>query len=111
MSKERDELLARRQKVKDQFGDLFSEVEQILFKHDPMGIAFSDSDSVADNADEYALEVETILPRLDFGQDVSDVRKIVYEEFHKWFGDAGEEAKYQQISVDIWQAWQRFKPN
>ena len=58
MSRDRDEILADRQRLKAEYGRLFHEVQALLFRHDPIGINFED------NVDEYAPEVGTILPRL-----------------------------------------------
>lgn len=111
MTRERDEILRNTARLKARFGELFDEVEQILFRHDPIGIAFTDHDSVAVNPDEYAPEVETILPRLESARTESDLTDIVYEEFLGWFGDAeivGPKEQYQAIAADIWATWLRF---
>ena len=47
-----------RRKLRAENKALFDEINEILFRHDPMGISFGD------NTDEYDLEVGTILPRL-----------------------------------------------
>jgi len=112
MMSERDEIIQKRNKVKEEFGQLFTEVEQILFNHDPIGIAYVDHENVADNPDEYAPEVETILPRLSSAKSALDVTEIVYEEFIRWFDDeetVGPKSHYQALSADIWAAWKRFK--
>ena len=112
MMTERDEIIQKRNKLKEEFGQLFTEVEQILFNHDPAEIAFVDQESVAENPDEYAPEVETILPRLSKAKSALDVTDIVYEEFKKWFDDeetVGSKSKYHSLSVEIWAAWKRFK--
>lgn len=99
-------------RVKLQFGQLFTEVEQILFNHDPIGIAFIGDENVADNPDEYAPEVGTILPRLRTAKSAADVTDIVYEEFIHWFDDeetAGAKVIYKALSAEIWEAWKRFK--
>lgn len=48
--------------------------------HDPMGINFED------NKDEYELETETILPRLKDCHSADEVRRMVHQEFVRWFG-------------------------
>jgi hypothetical protein len=56
------EVRARRWKrkyLKIRYGKLFEEASSILFRHDPIGIAFDN-----ENTDEYEAEVGTILPRL-----------------------------------------------
>ena len=112
MNRDRDEIIRNRNRLKTQFGGLFAEVEEILFRHDPIGIAFIGDNNVAENPDEYAPEVETILPRLGEAHTAVDVTDIVYEEFVHWFGDektVGPKAKYQAIGADIWAAWERFR--
>jgi hypothetical protein len=89
--------------VKAEFGELFQEVSEILFRCDPMHINYGF------NTDEYEPEVGTILPRLKDCRSVRDVQKVVYEEFEQWFGIPGEPEKYRQLSQEIWSAWQRFK--
>ena len=112
MAKGRDEIVQNRNQLKSQYGQLFTEVEQILFNHDPIGIAYVDDENVADNRDEYAPEVGTILPRLRTAKTAVDVTDIVYEEFKRWFGDeetVGSKARYKALSDEIWHAWNRFK--
>jgi len=112
MTRERDEIVQNRNQLKSQFGQLFTEVEQILFSHDPIGIAFVGDENVADNPDEYEPEVGTILPRLRTANTAADVTDIVYEEFIRWFDDeetVGPKAKYKALSGEIWVAWNRFK--
>ena len=83
MTHERDEIIRNRSRLKAEYGQLYTDIEQILFRHDPIGIAYEGHDSVEDNPDEYAPEVETILPRLRTANSADDVADIVYEEFHQ----------------------------
>ncbi len=90
-------MIARREKVKAEYGSRFVEVSEILFRNDPIGINFES------NTDEYEPEVETILPRLKNCFDVRDVLNVVYEEFQKWFDNsAGDIEKYKGIAEEIW---------
>ena len=89
--------------VKAEFGELFAEVSEILFRHDPMRLNFGS------NSDEYEPEVGTILPWLKDCRSARDVQKVVYEEFEQWFGISGKPEKYRLASQEIWSAWQRFK--
>jgi hypothetical protein len=111
MTTDREKIAAERSLLKSQFKGLFDEVEEILFRHDPIGIAFVDSEGVADNPDEYAPEVGTILPRLNTATSTGDVADIVHAEFCRWFdGDetAGPKENYEAASEEIWTAWKRF---
>ena len=81
---------------------LIAEVEAILFRHDPIGIGF------ADNTDEYRPEAESILPRLREAGSAVDVRRVVHEEYVRWFGGestAGPESRYTLIAEEIWHVW------
>lgn len=109
MASDRNEIVQNSKHLKSKYKVLFGEIEQILFRHDPIGIAYVDDELVADNPDEYSPEVGTILPRLDTANSVDDITKIVHEEFMHWFDDAGPKSTYGTLSVEIWEAWNRFK--
>ena len=94
----REDILTENKRLKAQYGKLFDDVAEILFRHDPIGINFED------NTDEYEPEVRTILPRLRTCQDSDDVVTVAYEEFQKWFGPgiAGDSEKYRALGEEIW---------
>jgi hypothetical protein len=104
MSRTREQILESRRRIKEENGVLFDSVSSLLYRHDPIGINFQD------NADEYDLEAETILPRLRNCQTLEDVHKAVYAEFVRWFDadTAGPPEHYQLIAVEIWQLWQEY---
>jgi hypothetical protein len=60
-----------------------------------------------DNTDEYDAEVGTILPRLSRCHSAQEVRRVVFEEFCRWFGPdtAGEELSYNAIAEELWLLW------
>lgn len=91
---EEDGSRQRRTELKHAYGAAYTMLSDILFSEDPLRINFRD------NTDEYEPEVNTILPRLGSSQSVEDVRRIVHEEFVKWFelSMAGPEEKYQVIA-------------
>jgi len=92
-----------RNQLKSQYRTLYSDIEAILFKHDLMGINFED------NTDEYAPEVDTILPRLKDARNKEDVITILHEEFMRWFGEGIVKNKnhptYLAMATEIWAAW------
>jgi hypothetical protein len=88
----------RRSYVKRRYANLFNEASAVLSKYDPIGINFED------NPDKYDPEVGTILPRLSGCHSSTGARKIVFEEFCKWFGPetAGDEKRYGVIAEELW---------
>ena len=93
-------------KVKAASPELFAAVTALLFRHDPVNINYEV------NPDEYEPEAGTILPRLRRCSSPADVRKVVHEEFIRWFdlGIAGPEEHYTEIAADIWELWRKFNP-
>jgi hypothetical protein len=51
MSPEREKILQENRRLKEQYGQLFDDLQALFFRHDPMGINFGY------NVDEYAPEV------------------------------------------------------
>jgi hypothetical protein len=102
MPRTREEIRQERRRLRAEYGALFDSVAAILFRHDPIGIAFEN-----ENTDEYAPETGTILPRLRGCESSRDVRRVVYEEFVRWFyaDTAGPEERYSEIASEIWQLW------
>jgi hypothetical protein len=96
--------LIEREKVRQEYGGLFDEVSAILFRIDPISINFKT------NTDEYETEVGTILPRLRACNSLVDARRIIHQEFVRWFSEkiAGPETRYQQAAEYIWAAWQIY---
>jgi hypothetical protein len=93
-----------REKVRQEFGSLFGEVSAILFEIDPISINFET------NTDEYEPEVGTILPRLGTCNSLLDTRRVIHQEFVRWFDKeiAGSESHYQEAAELIWAAWQLY---
>lgn len=79
---------------------LFKQVSDILFKHDPIGINYDI------NTDEYEPEAGTIIQRLRKCSSSIEARKVIYEEFLRWFyNDVGNEIEYTEIAKEIWSVW------
>jgi hypothetical protein len=86
-----------REKLRVEHADLFASVSAILFECDPIGINFDD------NTDEYDAEAGSIIPRLRECSSEHDTRRIIHEEFQKWFSDtAGDESRYTECALKIW---------
>lgn len=79
---------------------LFADVSAILFRHDPVLIAFGN------NTDEYDPEASTILGRLRECRSEVDVLRAISEEFDRWFGGAAREmGRLRNAAHDIWARW------
>ena len=80
--------------------ELYEELVQILYRHDPIGLARLGAPS-----DEYEPEVGTIIPRLTSAECAEDVTRIVYEEFGRWFGAESTtrpQTAYSPIGEEVW---------
>jgi hypothetical protein len=98
-----EEIKLERQRLRREYGKLYDEVLEILFRNDPIGINFEF------NTDEYEPEVGTILPRLKEAHSPEDLQGIIHQEFVCWFdaGIAGTKAKYAKIAQEIWDAYKK----
>jgi hypothetical protein len=63
------------------YGRLFHVTEAAINKVDPIGLL-----NIGCPADEYDLEIGTVLPRLSSARSVEDVETILHEEFVRAFG-------------------------
>jgi hypothetical protein len=106
MPRTREEILRERRQLRAHYGLLFDSVAALLFRHDPIGIAFDN-----DNLDEYEPEAGTILPRLRSCESPADALCAIHEEFVRWFGadTAGPVERYAEIASEIWQLWQTHR--
>lgn len=85
---------------KEDYRELYEELVQVLYRHDPIGLASSGAPH-----DEYEPEVGTIISRLRSAANAEDVTRIVYEEFSHWFGaesTTGPYKAYAPIGEEIW---------
>ena len=103
---DQEQILAKRAALRAEYGELFEQVSAILFEEDPIGINFET------NTDEYEPEVGTILPRLSECSSSEDVRRVVHEEFVRWFDaeTAGPIENYTEVANQIWLAAQPSEP-
>ena len=96
---EADDIRRSEEEMRRLYSVAFERLSSILLIEDPVGI------NLVENIDEYAPEVGTILPRLRDCRSEDDVRRVVHEEFAKWFGTstAGPTEKYQAVAKRVWQ--------
>lgn len=98
-----EEIKLERQRLRREYGELYNEVQEILFRNDPIGINFEF------NTDEYEPEVGTILPRLKEALSPEDLQNIIHQEFVRWFDAdiAGPKAKYAKIAQEVWDVYKK----
>lgn len=58
---------------------LVARIEDLLFRHDPIGL------NLEHNTDEYRPEAESITRRLSKATTEHDLQRIIHEEFLYWF--------------------------
>jgi hypothetical protein len=109
-----------RRKIKGQYGSLYNQVAEILYRHDPAHLA-----ACGVPPDEYEGEASKILPQLKNARSVLEARKIIYDVFDHSFNygcsgkdlskivrisddEAGVETDYQIIAEEVWAAWETF---
>lgn len=87
--------------VRLRYLNLHRGLTELLYRHDPIGLAAAGAPK-----DEYKSEVSTIIPRLKHATGPDNVRRILPEEFLRWFEDeqtAGPESAYNDIACEIWE--------
>lgn len=91
------QLAEERRRLAESHGLLLEAVSAVLFRHDPIGINFED------NTDEYEAEAATILKRMGPATSPTEARRIVHEEFIRWFEPeiAGPEERYTDIASEV----------
>lgn len=90
-----------RDRLRAENAGFLASVSAVLYECDPIGINFGD------NADEYDTEAGSIIPRLRECSGEDDVRRVIHEEFTRWFSDtAGELSRYTECARRVWALWQ-----
>ena len=92
-----------KRQIAEQYVPLFDGISAILFCHDPIGI------SAENNRDEYNPEARTILKRLYPDIDADELRRVIHQEFERWFGveTAGNVFRYNGAAADILEAYKK----
>jgi hypothetical protein len=84
---------------------VYDEISSILFRHDVAEINFEF------NTDEYELEVDAILPRINDSLSKEDLVNIIYEEFVNFFCEGIIKPKghtdYIVMDDEIWDVWSK----
>ena len=96
-----DSTREKQKRLRGEYKTLYEKVADILNRHDPIGL------NVGEQRDEYEPEVGTILPRLKEARSEEELRRIIHEEFVRWFGTetAGPAPRYGSTASDIWKFW------
>ena len=89
------------EKARSEHGAFFNEVVALLLRCDPEQIAYGRESA-------YEAETGTILVRLPACQSQEDVRRIVHQEFVRWFdGHVEPEEHYATLATELWGLWQK----
>jgi hypothetical protein len=85
---------------------LAAAVGRAIDEADPIGLL-----GMGCPGDEYSPEIGTIVPRVSKASSAGEVRRILHEEFVRWFGEgtAGSEEAYEQPALRIWEAVTEFR--
>jgi hypothetical protein len=85
---------------------LLAAVERALNEADPVGLLAAGAP-----ADEYTLEIGSIVPRVAKAQSVEAVTTVLHEELLRWFGgdNAGPRHGYDAPAAMIWEAVLEFR--
>ena len=85
---------------------LVAAVAQAIDEADPIGLL-----AMGSPADEYSSEIGTIVTRVSKASSPLEVRRIVHEEFVRWFdaGIAGPEDAYEALAAQVWAAVVAFQ--
>lgn len=95
-----------RKKLRARYESLFDDMAAMLFEVDPAGI----NDET--NTNEYEPEVGTVLPRLREATNEDDVRRILLEEFDRWFDHGGYDVeKTGIVATRLWALWREWVAN
>jgi len=89
---------------KRNYARLVEAVSNAIDRADPIGLL-----AMGCPTDEYAPEVGSIVPRLNVANNVDDVQSILYEEFVRWFGEAGPRDSYKTAADDVWNALVEYR--
>lgn len=83
--------------------ELFADISQILYRHDPIGINFET------NTDEYDAEAGSIIARRNECTSEVATLHVVHEEFTQWFGaeTAGVRGRYAAAATELWHRLRR----
>jgi len=90
---------AERKHLIKEYKTLVDGITSILFRMDPVGIAFDDQ-----NPDEYASEAAMIARFLPEAKDADDLERTVRDVFVGQFGEPLPESmtQYRDIATEIW---------
>ena len=90
-----------KKKGRARYEALVAAVTQAIDEADPIGLL-----EIGCPADEYSPEVRTVVPRVSKASGAAEVRRILHEEFVRWFGvdTAGSEEACEAPALRIWEA-------
>ena len=100
MSKKYRQLLSReKRQLRAQYGELYDQVNELLYRFDPVGLRL-----YGVPADEYEGEAELILPRLRTCRSADEVEVVVRDVFTHMFTDGiiGPHVQFHGLAAALW---------
>ncbi len=97
--------------LKAAYRELFTELRDILYRHDPIGInqGAVSADDLAP-IEQYDPEAETIIARHNEIHSASDLRRVIHQVFVSQFDldPKSPEEWLDEVAVDVWPVWTRY---
>lgn len=95
----------QRKILRQEYGWFHKSFVEILASYDPLGLIASGAPD-----DEYDIEVDAIVLRMEEAKSLDILSKIIYEEFIRCFGLPTDYPKtaYDNIAASVWDVYQRW---
>lgn len=93
------------ERLRQEYGWFYNSSVEILASYDPLGLI-----SCGAPDDEYDIEVDAILLRMQEAKSVDMLSEIIYEEFVRCFSLSSTHPKtpYNNIADSVWNTYQRW---
>jgi len=100
-----EDFRGQREELKKTYANLYFTLEKLYFEGDPIGINFKD------NTDEYAPEVDQILPKLKNCNSEQETLNLIHDIFCKMFDPmtAGGKEIYKDLAAETWRLWCEYQ--
>jgi hypothetical protein len=93
--------------LRQKYGELYDQLSEILFLHDPVGLA-----ALGAPEDEYSVEVKEFLPHLQEIKSLPALSQLLYDVFVRMFSKemiSQQKIMFDPIAEDIWEAYKHWE--